>query len=91
MSEGHAIAQVSGWLPTTAARVRAQVRSHGICGSQIGTGVGFLRVLRSPLPILIPPIAPHLSSIIWSWYNRPNSGWCTKWTQSHLTPRNYNY
>jgi hypothetical protein len=52
---GRAIAQVvSRWLPTAAARIRSQVRSCGICGGQIGTGAGFLRVL----PILIPPTAP---------------------------------
>jgi hypothetical protein len=48
-------------------RVRSRVWSCGICN-----GAGFLRVLRFPLPILIPPIAPQSpSSIIWSWYNRP--------------------
>jgi hypothetical protein len=32
----------------------------------------FLRVLRFPLPIFIPPIAPQSSSsIIWGFYNRP--------------------
>jgi hypothetical protein len=66
-------------LPTTAARVRAPVRSCGICGGQTGTGVGFLRVLRFPLPIRIPPIAPQWpSSIIRRLYN----GRSTKWTQS---------
>jgi hypothetical protein len=38
-----AIAQaVSRRLPTAADRVRARVRSRGICGGQNGTGVGFL-------------------------------------------------
>jgi hypothetical protein len=35
-------------------RVRA---ACGVCGGQSGTGAGFLRVLRFPLPI-IPPISP---------------------------------
>jgi hypothetical protein len=43
-----------------------------ICGGQSGAGAGFLRVLRFPLPIFIPPIAPQSPSyIIWAWYNRP--------------------
>jgi hypothetical protein len=69
---GRAIAQaVSRWLPTAAARVRARVCSCGICGGQSGAGLGFLRVLRFPLPIFIPPISPQSpSSIIWGWYNR---------------------
>jgi hypothetical protein len=74
--EGRATAQaVSGSSP------------GGICGGRSGTGAGFLRVLRLPLPILIPPTVPHSSSII-RGYNRPNSGRRTKWTQSHPTPRN---
>jgi hypothetical protein len=70
---GRAIAQaVSRWLPTAAARVRARVWSCGICGGQNGAGAGFLGVLRFPLPIFIPPIAPQSpSSIIWGLYNRP--------------------
>jgi hypothetical protein len=40
--EGRTIAQVvSRRLPTAAARVRAQVRSCGICGAQSGTGQVF--------------------------------------------------
>jgi hypothetical protein len=63
---------VSHWLPTAAVRVRARVRSCGIWGGQKGTGTGFLRVLRFPLPIFIPPIAPQTPSfIIWGWDNRP--------------------
>jgi hypothetical protein len=59
-----AVAQaVSRRLPNTAAPIRAQVRSCGICGEQGGTGAGFLRILRFPLPILILPTAPHSSSI----------------------------
>jgi hypothetical protein len=53
---------VSRRLPTAAARVRSQVRSCGICGRQSGTGVGFLLVLRFPLPILI---APNYSTLIY--------------------------
>jgi hypothetical protein len=55
---------VSRRIPIVAARVRAQVRSCGTCGRQSGAGAGFLRVLRFPLPILIPPTVSHTSSII---------------------------
>jgi hypothetical protein len=86
---GSAITQaVSRRLPTTAAMVRGHGRSCGIRGGQSGARAGFLRVLRFPLPILIPPTAPHSSSsIIRGWYNRPISGRLTKWTQSHSTPK----
>jgi hypothetical protein len=61
--DGCAIAQaVSCWLSTAATRVLSQVKSCGICGGQSGVGVGFLRVLRFPLPILIPSTAPQSSS-----------------------------
>jgi hypothetical protein len=60
-------------------RVPAKIRSCGTCGGQSGTGVGRLRVLRFPLPILIPPTAPH-SSIIRGWYSRPMSGGSSQWT-----------
>jgi hypothetical protein len=88
---GRDIAQaVSRWIPSTEARVRAHVRSCGICGGQSGTEAGFLRVLRFSLPILTTPTAPHSSSsIIRGWYNRPNGGRRAKWNQSHPTPKNY--
>jgi hypothetical protein len=41
-SEGRSIAQAVGRrLPTAATRVRAQVRSCGICGGRSGTGADF--------------------------------------------------
>jgi hypothetical protein len=43
-------------LPTAAARVCVR-EACGVCGGQSGTGAGFLRVLRFPLPI-IRPISP---------------------------------
>jgi hypothetical protein len=86
---GRAIAQaVSLRLPIAAARIRAQVRSCGVCGGRSDTGAGSLRVLRFPLSILTPPTAPHSSSIVRGWYNRPVISRCIKWTQSHPTPRN---
>jgi hypothetical protein len=70
---GGAIARaISRRLPTTAAWVQVQIRSCGICGEQSGTGAGFLRVLRFPLPIPSSPIAPQSpSAIIRGWLNRP--------------------
>jgi hypothetical protein len=70
---GGAIAQaVSRWLPTAAALVQTRVYSCGICGGQCSAGAGFVRVLRFPLPISIPPISPQSPSpVIWGWYNRP--------------------
>jgi hypothetical protein len=41
--EGRAIAEaISHWFPITAARVRVQIRSFGICDRRSGTGAGFL-------------------------------------------------
>jgi hypothetical protein len=78
--KGRVIAQtVSRRLHTAVARVRAHLRS---CGGQNGTRLDFHRVLRFPLPILIPP------TITRSWYNRPISGRRTEWAQSHLNRRN---
>jgi hypothetical protein len=65
---GCAIAQaVSPRLPTAAARVPAHARSCGIYGKQSGTDASFLWILRFSLPVLIPPTAPHSSSIIRGW------------------------
>jgi hypothetical protein len=70
--DDRAIAQVfSHRLPTAVARIRDKARPCGIYGGQSGTGASILRVLRFPLSILIPPIAPHSSSIVRNWYNRP--------------------
>jgi hypothetical protein len=61
---GSVIAQaVSRWLPIAAARVRSKVKLCGISGGQSGSGAGFLRLLRFPLPVLIPLTASHSSSI----------------------------
>jgi hypothetical protein len=52
---------ISPRLSTAAARVSDQITSCRICGGQSGTGAGFMRLLRFPLPILIPPTAPQSS------------------------------
>jgi hypothetical protein len=85
---GRAIAEtVIRRLPIAAARVRAQVGHCGICSGQSGAGSGFLRVLRFPLPFLIPLTAPHSSpSVIRGWYSRPITLRSTKWTQPHPAP-----
>jgi hypothetical protein len=60
---GSAIAQaVSRWRPTAAARVRARFWSSDICGGQSGAEAGFLRGLRFPLQIFIPPNFPSSQS-----------------------------
>jgi hypothetical protein len=82
---GCAIAQVvSRRIPNSAARIRAQVSSCGICGGESDIVVSFLRVLWFPLPVLIPATAPHSSSIIRRWYDRPVSDRRAKWTHKGM-------
>jgi hypothetical protein len=58
MPEGRAVTQAdSRRLPTATARVRVRA-ACGVCGGQSSTWAGFLRVLRFPLPIIVPPISP---------------------------------
>jgi hypothetical protein len=45
--------------PTASARFRSLVKVYGILGGQSLTGAGFLRALQFPLPVIIPPTAPH--------------------------------
>jgi hypothetical protein len=84
LRKGYAIARVvSRRLPTAAVWFRYQVKSCGISGGHSGTGALFLRVLRFPLPVLVPPTTPHsVSSIIRGWYNMSISGRRTNWTVS---------
>jgi hypothetical protein len=71
-THGRAIAlAVSRWLPTSAARVRARVRSCGIFGGQSSAGAGFFRVLRLPLPTSFHQLLHSHHHVIWGWYNRP--------------------
>jgi hypothetical protein len=62
MKDRAIVQAVSRWLPTAAARLLAWVWSSGICGGQSGAGAGFLRILRFPLPIFIPPNSPSSQS-----------------------------
>jgi hypothetical protein len=74
-----AVAQgVSRWLPTAAARVRVR-EACGVCGGQSVSGAGFLRVLRFPLPIILPispssysPGAGTIGLLVAAVPSRPN-------------------
>jgi hypothetical protein len=59
-NDSRAVVQaVSRWRPTTAARVLVRAGMCGVCGGQSGTGAGFLRVLRFPLPVISPQFLHH--------------------------------
>jgi hypothetical protein len=74
---GRAIAQaVSGWLPTAAVRGSRPGRHVGFCGGQSGTGAGFLRVLRFPLPNSFYQLLQKIIFIIIIIINQ-SSGICT--------------
>jgi hypothetical protein len=83
--KGRAVAQtVSCRIPSTVARVRAQVRTYGICGGRSGTGAAFsLSISVSPANHSTDCSSP---SIYRGWYNAPNGGRCTKWTRSLHSP-----
>lgn len=84
-----AIAQpVSPRFPPRRAGFEPRSGPVGFVVDRSGAGVGLLRVLLFPLPLLIPTTAPHQpSSIVRGWYNRLISDWRSKWTQSHLIPK----
>jgi hypothetical protein len=63
VKHGRSRTKASSQRSTVAARVQSQVRSCGIRGGQSDTGAGFLRVLRFPLPVPIPPNSPYSSSV----------------------------
>jgi hypothetical protein len=81
-THGRAIGQaVSRRLP----RFDPRSGHVGFVEDKVTLGAGLLRILRFPLPIPIPPTAPHSSSIIRGWYNRAVSARRTEWPQSHPT------
>jgi hypothetical protein len=91
LSKAHAIAQVvSRRFPTAAARVRSQVRSGHVefVPDENKLGQVFSEYFGFPCQFSfhrLLHIHHHLSSIIWGWYNRPNSGRRTKWTTTTTT------
>jgi hypothetical protein len=89
---GRAIAQaVSHWLPTAAARgsIPGQVM-WDLWWTKWHWGRFFSGYFGFPCQFSVHRLLHTLSSIIRGWYNRPNIGRRTKWTQSHPIPkRNY--
>jgi hypothetical protein len=50
-------------LPTAAARIQTRLGTWDFVMDESGTGAGFLRELRFPLPIYIPSCALQSSSL----------------------------
>jgi hypothetical protein len=58
---------------------------------KVAHGAGFLRVLRFPLRIFIPPISPQSPSpLIRGWYNRPVVATVPKVPERKLKKKCYN-
>jgi hypothetical protein len=81
---------IPGLVPTAAVCVRALVRWRGIYGGRSGTEASSLSVLRFPLPILIPPTAPHLVSIHIASLNKQHTrtrSSCRQWMYKKMSER----
>jgi hypothetical protein len=66
-------------LPTAAARIRARSGHVGFVVDKVARA-GFLRELRFPLPIIIPPNSPS------SYSPGPIGGRCAEWTRPGFAP-----
>jgi hypothetical protein len=78
LAKGRAIAQaVSRWLPTAVVRGSRPGRHVGFCGGQSGSGAGFLRVLRFPLPNSFHQLLQKIIFIIIIIIINKSSGICT--------------
>jgi hypothetical protein len=83
-----AIAQaISRRLPTAAARVRSQVTSVGFVVDKVALGQVFSEHFGFLCKFSFHRLLQNHCHIVWGWYNRPNSGRPTKWTQSHPTSK----
>jgi hypothetical protein len=83
---GRAITQaVSPWRPTAAARVRARIRSCGICGGKVALVHVFSQYFGFACQLSFHRLL-HTLIIIRDWYSRQNSGRCNEWTQFDPTP-----
>jgi hypothetical protein len=70
-------------LPTTSAWIRSLLKLYRVCGGRSRSKVGFLRVLRIPLPILIPPTAPYSVIILYTANKKKKQ---TPWSESASEP-----